>query len=179
MIWHDKSADIFRCAILFSYLSIKCVHMNLFIAYIRSNGIRSTVLCMFFFSFFGRLLSQTVQCKYMEYFVSKITLDHRVIALSLLLRLLAIPLESAIWMFLVVSKHITSIGWCTITDIHVIHIHVVFFVCVSLLSNRFFFLWTVTKPWFLIKTFTLNEMQKSAEPTKQKCKTTTTEESYD
>lgn len=40
----------------------------------------------------------------------KFTLDHGVVALSLLLRLLTIPFESAIRMFFIVTKHVVSIG---------------------------------------------------------------------
>lgn len=106
----------------------KCVCLNSFIA---SISIWMTE-CNFI---------EVTHSIYMYISLPKITLDHCVVALSLLLRLLTIPLKSAIWMFLVVSKHIISISWCTITDIHIIHIHV----CVVVIELVIFKSWTKKK----------------------------------
>lgn len=54
---------------------------------------------------------------------NKITLNHGVVALSLLLWLLALSLKGAIWVFLIVPEHVAPIAWGTITNVHIVDIH--------------------------------------------------------
>lgn len=55
--------------------------------------------------------------------IYKITLNHRIVALALLLWLLAIAFQRSIRLFFVIAEHIIAIAGCIIADVHIVNIH--------------------------------------------------------
>lgn len=111
---------IFSCAFYFlfkEHLYILHLRITLFVLFCINKILRTQ---MWMASTDARVKNNNQNIRMFSFWI---TLDHRVVALSLLLWLLAIPFESAIWMLFIVSKHVISIGWSTITNVHIVYIH--------------------------------------------------------